>query len=552
MLILRWLFPLALILSLAGIDALPAHAADTMAGYIAKLPPESPAERKFRHRRVAERRAQAAVVLCHRGASAFAPENTLEAYAAAMDYGADGCEIDIRRTRDGVLVLFHDDMLDHLTDGFGTVEEITYTELLGLKPRFVYGRATARTRPPTLAAVLALARQRAMLLHLDIKREGLDQELKQLLDAADMWDHVTAINSATGGILLKDPRYQPLPYKGPGLFEQRLDWDPEAVRAQLARPGVGVMVDDPRLVARELKRLAYEPVPIPANLTADWTYQAAKSSRRIYILIAPIPDGWPETKYERDPFGFGMSLRFRFNHEQCFFELMRRNEYLQLVPDSATPISRETPTSRASTREEMLVARAHECSRLASETRSPVLIKRLETLVMQRAMHSDWILHGLDGAMAARALGTLKSQRSVPVLVHAFKRIDPALKQVQDPRFSANPLAWTDFRVKMYILPALGEIRCPESREFLQEYLRMDEKQAKELAPLMWDEATRALLKQGLTLPELVGLLRSPRSAVRGTALQECLDNPNSMRRTALRTAASWATTLPSTRGERP
>jgi glycerophosphoryl diester phosphodiesterase len=51
---------------------------------------------------VAERRAGPAVIV-HRGAWAFAPENSLAAYAAAMDYGADGREVDLRRTREDVL-----------------------------------------------------------------------------------------------------------------------------------------------------------------------------------------------------------------------------------------------------------------------------------------------------------------------------------------------------------------------------------------------------------------------------------------------------------------
>ena len=55
------------------------------------VPPEPAVARLARHERVAARRA-GTLVICHRGASAFAPENTLEAYAAAMDYGADGCE----------------------------------------------------------------------------------------------------------------------------------------------------------------------------------------------------------------------------------------------------------------------------------------------------------------------------------------------------------------------------------------------------------------------------------------------------------------------------
>ena len=88
------------------------------AGYIRETDAESPTAREARHRRIAERRA-GPMVIVHRGASAMAPENSLEAYSAAMDYGADGCEVDLRRTSDGVLVLFHDDMLDRLLDAVG-------------------------------------------------------------------------------------------------------------------------------------------------------------------------------------------------------------------------------------------------------------------------------------------------------------------------------------------------------------------------------------------------------------------------------------------------
>jgi Glycerophosphoryl diester phosphodiesterase family len=102
-------------------------------GYICNLPPETPTARQLRHARVAERRA-GTILMAHRGACTIAPENTLEAYAAAMDFGADGCEVDLRRTLDGVFVLFHDDMLDHLTDGFGKVEQLTCAELLATNP----------------------------------------------------------------------------------------------------------------------------------------------------------------------------------------------------------------------------------------------------------------------------------------------------------------------------------------------------------------------------------------------------------------------------------
>ncbi len=65
----------------------------------------------------------------HRGASTYYPENTLSAFYAGINMGANGIETDIHQTRDGVLILFHDDRLDRVTDGSGNVSDFTYAEL---------------------------------------------------------------------------------------------------------------------------------------------------------------------------------------------------------------------------------------------------------------------------------------------------------------------------------------------------------------------------------------------------------------------------------------
>ncbi len=53
------------------------------------------------------------LVIGHRGASAAHPENTLEAFALALAQGADGVELDVRRTADGALALCHDEVFEH-------------------------------------------------------------------------------------------------------------------------------------------------------------------------------------------------------------------------------------------------------------------------------------------------------------------------------------------------------------------------------------------------------------------------------------------------------
>src|SRR2546426_11221486 len=107
-----------------------------------------------RHDRVAARRAGLAII-CHRGAHEFAHENTLEAYRATFELGADGNEIDIRQTKDGVLVLFHDDMLDVNLRAFGDISDYTYDQL----QKFEFRNPTpfgAACRIPTLKEVFEL------------------------------------------------------------------------------------------------------------------------------------------------------------------------------------------------------------------------------------------------------------------------------------------------------------------------------------------------------------------------------------------------------------
>lgn len=68
-------------------------------------------------------------VIGHRGNRAHAPENTLQAFAEAVALGADALEFDLRLSRDGELVVFHDATLERTTDGQGELERLTLAEL---------------------------------------------------------------------------------------------------------------------------------------------------------------------------------------------------------------------------------------------------------------------------------------------------------------------------------------------------------------------------------------------------------------------------------------
>lgn len=68
-------------------------------------------------------------IFAHRGASGYAPENTLEAFRLAMEQGADGIELDVHLTKDGEVVVIHDETIDRTGNGQGNVRDYTLEEL---------------------------------------------------------------------------------------------------------------------------------------------------------------------------------------------------------------------------------------------------------------------------------------------------------------------------------------------------------------------------------------------------------------------------------------
>jgi hypothetical protein len=214
-------------------------------------------------------------------------------------------------------------------------------------------------------------------------------------------------------------------------------------------------------------------------------------------------------------------------------------------PEASEPDSDAAQERR---RTERIVERAWAAHAVASERKTPPLIELLEDQVRHRSLHRDWRYQGLDGVMAVQSLVHLRATESAPVLVEAFRRLDPTLTRVADPQWAEYPLVWRDFRFKMVLLPALGELRCPASKKFLWEYVAMDEARAHELAPPQFEEATRALLCQDLTGEELKRLLLHPNSAVRGACILECLDRPTKERTRALQAATAWVLELPRAR----
>ena len=92
--------------------------------------------------------------IAHRGASAYAPENTMAAFEKAVELGADVLELDLHLTRDNELVVIHDDSLDPTTDGRGPVHRRSLKDRKRLDAGLWFGQDFAGQRIPMLDEVL--------------------------------------------------------------------------------------------------------------------------------------------------------------------------------------------------------------------------------------------------------------------------------------------------------------------------------------------------------------------------------------------------------------
>jgi glycerophosphoryl diester phosphodiesterase len=142
---------------------------------------------------------RAFMVIAHRGASAYAPENTVAAFDLALGMGARHLELDVEATSDGHIVVIHDDTVDRTSDGSGPVTGHTLEALQGLDAGSWFGARFAGERIPTLDAVLDRYRGRAHL-HAEIKGRSphLARRTADLVRQHGMVDGVTVTSFQIG------------------------------------------------------------------------------------------------------------------------------------------------------------------------------------------------------------------------------------------------------------------------------------------------------------------------------------------------------------------
>lgn len=108
-------------------------------------------------------------VIGHRGAKAYAPENTLASIHAAADLGIEWVEIDVKLTKDGVPVIFHDEALQRTTGAEGLMADTDFRTLRELDAGSWYGDSFIGEKIPTLEEAIDVILERGLGLNLEIK-----------------------------------------------------------------------------------------------------------------------------------------------------------------------------------------------------------------------------------------------------------------------------------------------------------------------------------------------------------------------------------------------
>ena len=171
------------------------------------------------------------VVVCHRGDWRNYPENSLGAIESVIRMGADIVEIDLKLTKDSVLVLSHDRTCNRMTTGKGDISTMTYDSLATFNLKTAHNVAIPGTRITTFQEALEACKDR-IVINVDQGYQYYDLVVK-LTDAMDMTDQILIKGKKAREVVAREMEGSRMMYmpiidiqkpKGKDLFAQYEDW----------------------------------------------------------------------------------------------------------------------------------------------------------------------------------------------------------------------------------------------------------------------------------------------------------------------------------------
>lgn len=135
------------------------------------------------------------LILAHRGYSSSYPENTMLAFVEAGNVGADGLELDVQMTKDGELVVIHDEKVDRTTDGKGLVKDFTAQELRKLNAAHQHKSLSKKEKIPLLEEVFEWLKGNSMICNVEFKNglipyKGMEEKVISLVREYQLEDKI--------------------------------------------------------------------------------------------------------------------------------------------------------------------------------------------------------------------------------------------------------------------------------------------------------------------------------------------------------------------------
>ncbi len=135
------------------------------------------------------------MIFAHRGFSARYPENTMAAFRAAYDCGADGIELDVQLTKDRIPVIIHDETIERTTNGIGFVKDFTFNELRNWEAGTTKNNQEQKCFIPSLDEYFQWVKHTNLITNIELKNgvipyEGLEETTLEMIATYELEDQI--------------------------------------------------------------------------------------------------------------------------------------------------------------------------------------------------------------------------------------------------------------------------------------------------------------------------------------------------------------------------
>ena len=134
-------------------------------------------------------------IFAHRGFSGKYPENTMLAFQKAVELGVDGIELDVQFSKDGKVMIMHDEMLDRTTDSKGSISDYTYDELEQFDASYIYRGKVPKNKIPTLDEYFKMIKNTNIITNIELKTGvkeylGIEEKVWELIKKYDLAEKI--------------------------------------------------------------------------------------------------------------------------------------------------------------------------------------------------------------------------------------------------------------------------------------------------------------------------------------------------------------------------